>query len=1261
MRNALLFAASLIGIVVYNNTAAAQSTSNFDCAHATVLPVAPGNVPVLFASSTGIGTASAIPSPASSCVTYPVRSVWYSFVATGAKQWVMGSLLSPGPGVSIEAFSGNCGSLTSMGCAQGNAPPLALTGLTIGTTYYIRVMMSNAPDVGYYATVAVVSAPLNDECPGAFQLQVNTTDYDVRPSVEGSTLGATQSQPGCAVAGASNDDVWYRVTATGSTLRFAAQAMGTEPLATEWFSGTCGSLTNIVCNNGLVTGLTVGQDYYIRNYTTSTTATIAERTEVEVYAPASNDECANAISLPVTGLNEATQPREMSTLLATSSVVPCGTNVADVWFSFEAPTTGVTAVSNTLQRYTLYSGNCGSLTCLTTEVNATDYSFENLTVGTTYFLKVGASGPTSLRNDVIRLFAAAANDDCTDAVNLPVQPSEIPSEWFLASTFHATQSLPGCFAAGDSDDDIWFSFTATDSVQMLHALSFVVEDGLRFELMSGTCGSMTTILCSDLFQDRRRISGLTTGTTYYVRMYFAGGDRDGFRVAITRGVRNDDCVGAVPLPFSNLEDWTTLPASNTMYATNGIAGCAAQRDVWYTFTAAHTSAAFLLAPGNSYTLELFSGNCGALTSIVCHTVTDRSWFNGLVPGTQYYFRVQYVNSFLLVPTLFDAPVNDEINGAITLPTTATTFSTEAHQAWTYAATSSYQEMCGPSMNPDDDVWFRFIATQATHTIYAVNTNLQMKEAPLTPGDMRIEAYLGYSSDSLGLDSTVLGCAATTLPLSGLIVGDTVYFRVYTTLQGINKVCAFLVNVRSGNNDEASGAQVINYSTDYTLTFNTAGATESLPGADCTVDDFADDDIWFKFIATGQRSRIVAGNETADLALELFSGTPGNLISIACSENILELPTNLTTGQTYYARLYSIKTATPVSGRLGLFISPSITANNCVDETCLGPVLLANPSIEQGATCAPNFTPGDAGLNTFMAPDWLRQHRATCDSYSSCADFNSRENVPAVDGVSNITERRILSRNGEGMAGIYTLTNDQQTDWHEYIQAPLTTPLIPGEPYLVSYYVSNLAYNGRVSTNGFGALFTTGPHVQTDFHTITLPPQLIDMRVIASEEWVNICGIVIPDEPWDHITIGSFLNYDQYSFLGDAYNGFIGSAYYFIDDVVVAQVTDPGCITTAVEELPEDRGTQGTIGDNLRIYPNPANDRVNIVADATLFGEPGVIEVFDVTGKRVYAEQVNNFLALQPLGLSTEWKDGLYLVMVRVEGQAPRSARVVVKR
>ena len=40
---------------------------------------------------------------------------------------------------------------------------------------------------------------------------------------------------------------------------------------------------------------------------------------------------------------------------------------------------------------------------------------------------------------------------------------------------------------------------------------------------------------------------------------------------------------------------------------------------------------------------------------------------------------------------------------------------------------------------------------------------------------------------------------------------------------------------------------------------------------------------------------------------------------------------------------------------------------------------------------------------------------------------------------------------------------------------------------------------------------------------------------------------------------------------------------------------------------------------LTAFPNLVNDRVNIVCGADLFGKRGVIEVFDVTGKRVHAE------------------------------------------
>lgn len=84
-------------------------------------------------------------------------------------------------------------------------------------------------------------------------------------------------------------------------------------------------------------------------------------------------------------------------------------------------------------------------------------------------------------------------------------------------------------------------------------------------------------------------------------------------------------------------------------------------------------------------------------------------------------------------------------------------------------------------------------------------------------------------------------------------------------------------------------------------------------------------------------------------------------------------------------------------------------------------------------------------------------------------------------------------------------------------------------------------------------------------------------------------------------------------------------------------------------------------ETLRAFPNPANDRVNIACGADLLGQRGVIEVFDVTGQRVHAEQVDHLRALQPLDLSAAWKDGLYMVMIRVEGQATRSVRVVLLR
>ena len=600
--------------------------------------------------------------------------------------------------------------------------------------------------------------------------------------------------------------------------------------------------------------------------------------------------------------------------------------------------------------------------------------------------------------------------------------------------------------------------------------------------------------------------------------------------------------------------------------------------------------------------------------------------------------------------LFDRPVNDEMAGAIDIPIAGSTFSQPVNSLWNYGATESYPEMCGLNYTTDEDTWYHFTASATAHTISASQQDLWFYSAPIAYG-MRLEVYDTLSTDLITLDAGMFSCGYSPLSLTGLTVGKDYWYRVYSVQAGAANTCAFLTGVSGADNDEAAGAMQLTYEDNYSAVFNTDGATQSQPGAACSVADFADDDIWFKFVAANAHARLVVAGHDEDVTLELFSGAPGNLTSIACSDNILVVPP-LTTGETYYARLYSWKNATAATGKIGLLITPGLTANSCVDETCLGPVLLSNPSIEQGAYCLPHISEISNldGLGSIMAPGWPRYTTGSSDSYSSCSNVITGLDVPAVGlGIPSIGP--VLSRSGKGMAGIIT-KDIGGPDYREYISAPLSEPLVPGEAYLVSFH---LRCASMLCMNGFGAVLTQGPIVPGNAGVIPTRPQLFSDAVIPSGEWTNICGIIVPTEVVDHITVGSFLGPGQVASTGN----YEARAYYFIDDVVVARVTDPSCITS-IGDVPALDDDAGRDGDNLRVYPNPANDRVNIVCGAGLFGEHGVVEVFDATGKCVYAEQVKNFGALQPLGLSAEWKEGLYLVMVRVEGQAPRSARVVVR-
>lgn len=125
---------------------------------------------------------------------------------------------------------------------------------------------------------------------------------------------------------------------------------------------------------------------------------------------------------------------------------------------------------------------------------------------------------------------APANDDCSGVIALPV------NDWCNFQYFSGTgvtETLPAVTCndfTGNATDDVWFSFVATAADMTIAAQGNDDGDGdvdtgydAVMELFSGDCGTGTSIGCADatLGNELEQIdaSGLTVGTTYYVRVY----------------------------------------------------------------------------------------------------------------------------------------------------------------------------------------------------------------------------------------------------------------------------------------------------------------------------------------------------------------------------------------------------------------------------------------------------------------------------------------------------------------------------------------------------------------------------------------------------------------------------------------------------------------------------------------------------------------------------------------------------------------------
>jgi hypothetical protein len=627
--------------------------SNNDCAGVISLSVnADLNCGITTEASTWSATQSTETAP--SCSPSGVDDdVWFSFVAQNVAHQVR--IFDASSASAIAVYSGTCGALTQLtsACASTSTgvANLNLTGLSIGTTYTVRVYTTSAVAGTFsYFTMCIGTPPpppTNDNCPGANALTVNA-DLNCSVSTAGTTQSATQSTETastCTTTG-SNDDVWYTFVAQNTAHQVRITG-ATNTTAAAVYSGSCGALTHIACasttsgtGNVNLTGLTVGTTYSVRVYSTSTVVGTITAFTICIGTPPpppANDNCAGATALTVnTDLNCGTNTVG-TTLSATQSTETASTCSAtgsndDVWYTFVAQNAAhqvrITGATNTTAA-AVYSGSCGALThiaCASTTSGTANVNLTGLTVGTTYSVRVySTSTVVGTITDFIICVGTPppppANDECVNAIQLVVNP-DLNCGTVTPGTITSATGTADATCLGTEDDDVWFKFTATATSHTIDLLNVTGSVTDMVHQVLSACGG-TSLYCSDA--NSSTASGLTIGSEYLVRVYTwtaTTNQNTVFNVCVGTPPpppSNDDCANAITISgCQSVAGYTISGTGDGLTTTCGTTVSATLQGVWYRFVGdGNPVEVNTCAPSTNFDskIQVLSGACGTFTCV----------------------------------------------------------------------------------------------------------------------------------------------------------------------------------------------------------------------------------------------------------------------------------------------------------------------------------------------------------------------------------------------------------------------------------------------------------------------------------------------------------------------------------------------------------------------------------------------------------------------------------------------------------------------
>ena len=467
------------------------------------------------------------------------------------------------------------------------------------------------------------------------------------------------------------------------------------------------------------------------------------------------------------------------------------------------------------------SGFTGAWSCIT---NCTGISFSNASSATSsvstvpantavtirWTLTHTASGCTLKNNAVVTNSTSCPplNDNCANATPFPAVPttgacaSLSNQTTGSASNSNVTPTGACTSNSGTPDDDVWFSFIATSTTQILSATWVSGNTDVYWQVFSSSCGStMTSVLCTDI-DAGATMTGLTIGNTYYVRLYtYWSGDVTTQNICISSPPpppTNDNPCSAIPVTVNSAFSCTTETGGTVAGATasgNTLGSCygTADDDVWFSFIANNTNQYINLNNLSGSTTDMYfsvySGACSALgTALICSD-PETGIVSGLTVGNTYIIRIYSYTSTIGQNSTFSIcitpppiqPANDNPCSATLASVNSAAGTCTTQTAGTIAgATASGNTLGACFGTADDDVWYSFIANSTS-----MNINLNNVTGSTT--DLYHSVFAGVCGT---LGAALICSDPNSSTINSLTIGATYFIRIYSYTNSTGQTTTF---------------------------------------------------------------------------------------------------------------------------------------------------------------------------------------------------------------------------------------------------------------------------------------------------------------------------------------------------------------------------------------------------------------------------------------------------------------------------------------